>query len=701
MSSNLRIHEPLGERAATLPLVLGGEHSDIALPGFETGSLRLAASGRQWVLHPAADAAASVNGVVLRDATVLDDGDVIRAGEGIVIVWPRQSRIEVLHLAGNQTVAPLRQDVLPGEEVVAGVREIFAAGAAGESGRGGVAAVRGRRRPWLLATGALAAMLLLAFGGFLFALVAVPVQLAPEGTRAKVVDSFSWQSADRVFLLPGLRTVEFSHPGHHTRTLQLEVSRALAEASALQVDLPLLPGILEVDTGGIEGELLVEGRVAGKVPGDVEVEAGTHDLILRAPRHVDHLVRLTVEGGGERQQLAATLQSSIGWLALDTAPEGARVSIDGEAVGETPLRLELDSGLRTLAVSAPGRRTWSSQVAIIAGETLDLGRINLAVPPPPRVAAIQPASPSGPGAGEMEDAGEAKPEPVAARPPPPARLRSDLLGTLVLMPAGKYVQGSDRREQGRRSNEVQREVTLTRAFYLAESEVTNAQFRVFRKDHVSGIAMDKSLDLDPQPVSNVSWNDAIEFCNWLSLREGLPAAYERREGRWQLVLPHNRGYRLPTEAEWEYAARFADGRRTRRYAWGDALPPPEGAANLAGTESLPARNGPDVRLASALPNYVDQHAVAAPVGSYARSAAGFFDMGGNLSEWTHDVYSSLPEQGAVTDPMGVAQDGPHSIRGPNWRTSAIAELRLAWRDRASQPAQTIGFRVARFAEDLP
>jgi formylglycine-generating enzyme required for sulfatase activity len=213
--------------------------------------------------------------------------------------------------------------------------------------------------------------------------------------------------------------------------------------------------------------------------------------------------------------------------------------------------------------------------------------------------------------------------------------------------------------------------------------------------------MEKSLDLDPQAVSNVSWEDAVEFCNWLSLREGLQAAYERREGRWQLAQPITTGYRLPTEAEWEYAARYVDGKRWQRYAWGDSLPPPASAANLAGQESLPPRPGPDVRLATALPEYRDEHAVVGPVASYARTPAGLLNIGGNVSEWTHDVYASLPEAGAVTDPAGPKTEGVHSIRGANWHTSAIAELRLAWRERGAGPAQTIGFRVARYAEVTP
>jgi formylglycine-generating enzyme required for sulfatase activity len=167
------------------------------------------------------------------------------------------------------------------------------------------------------------------------------------------------------------------------------------------------------------------------------------------------------------------------------------------------------------------------------------------------------------------------------------------------------------------------------------------------------------------------------------------------------VQPRNHGYRLPTEAEWEYAARRVDGQKWRRYAWGDELPPPAGADNLGGSESLPQRPGPDQRLATSLPEYRDEHAVVAPVGSYARSASGLHDMGGNVSEWMHDVFASMPDAASATDPMGADADGPHSIRGANWRTAAIAELRLAWRDRAAAASQTLGFRVARSVESAP
>ena len=87
--------------------------------------------------------------------------------------------------------------------------------------------------------------------------------------------------------------------------------------------------------------------------------------------------------------------------------------------------------------------------------------------------------------------------------------------------------------------------------------------------------------------------------------------------------------------------------------WGDVLPPPTGAANLAGEELRAAKLAGDAQPAPAVPEFRDEHAVVAPVESYGRTPTGLFGMGGNVSEWTHDVYVSLPDSADATDPMGA------------------------------------------------
>jgi formylglycine-generating enzyme required for sulfatase activity len=277
---------------------------------------------------------------------------------------------------------------------------------------------------------------------------------------------------------------------------------------------------------------------------------------------------------------------------------------------------------------------------------------------------------------------------------PPTETFTGKLGTVMrLVPAGSFSMGSERREQGRRPNETLRKVTLTRPFYLATREVTNAEFRRFRANHASGFVDKRSIDLDAQSVSGVGWLDAVQYCNWLSEQEGLPPAYEQKGGNWVLRSPATAGYRLPTEAEWEYAARFGGaGKPARRYDWGEALPVPPGHANLAGSEAAAA-------VERMLDGWSDDYQAVAPPAKGKPNPLGLFDMTGNVSEWTHDVYLSFLEPGAVTDPVGPASGGARRvIKGSNWRTASFGELRAAWREGAEGASQDIGFRVARNAE---
>ena len=221
---------------------------------------------------------------------------------------------------------------------------------------------------------------------------------------------------------------------------------------------------------------------------------------------------------------------------------------------------------------------------------------------------------------------------------------------------------------------------------------SNAEFRAFRRSHSAGTAGSHSLDGDPQPAVNVSWDDAVAYLNWLSTADGLPPAYERDGDAWRLVTPLTIGYRLPSEAEWAYVARHVQP-GAGRYPWAGGFPPPVNAGNFADQ----AASG---LLANTLPDYADAFAVSAPVGTYPAYMGTWFDIGGNVAEWCHDYYSVYPDAAdrLVRDPRGPATGAHHVVRGSSWRNSTISELRLSYRDYSAKPRQDLGFRIARFTE---
>lgn len=212
-------------------------------------------------------------------------------------------------------------------------------------------------------------------------------------------------------------------------------------------------------------------------------------------------------------------------------------------------------------------------------------------------------------------------------------------------------------------------VTLTRDFYIGKYEVTQAEYGAVMGKNPSYFSEDDRL-----PVENVSWYDAIRFANRLSEREGFSPCYDRDgnvlggEGN-----PYAcEGYRLPTEAEWEYACRAGT---TTRYTFGDKEADPGSHAWYA--------------LNSASQTH--------PVGEKSPNAWGLYDVHGNVWEWVYDRYhSSYTSDLALSDPYGAPSGSDRVKRGGAWdRTPKY--LRLAYRSGYGPTYHyyNFGFRLAR------
>jgi formylglycine-generating enzyme required for sulfatase activity len=257
--------------------------------------------------------------------------------------------------------------------------------------------------------------------------------------------------------------------------------------------------------------------------------------------------------------------------------------------------------------------------------------------------------------------------------PEAEEVRNSIGMRLAPVPAGLFLMGSPRDEEGRGEDEEQHRVHITRPFYLGVYPVTQEEYLRVMANNPSWFALAGSgkgrvegLDTRRFPVEMVTWMEADEFCRRLS---ALPA--ERRAGR---------GYRLPTEAEWEHACREG-GRAAAAFHFGPALSSRE--ANFdGGRPHGGAARGPYLRR-------------TAEVGSYPPNALGLYDLHGNVLEWCADWYG--PDhygRGPAEDPPGPAAGDRRVVRGGAWSYGA-ATCRSACRTAVAPGTRNgnIGFRV--------
>jgi formylglycine-generating enzyme required for sulfatase activity len=467
-------------------------------------------------------------------------------------------------------------------------------------------------------------------------------------------------------LLQGTHSLELTLEKHKPVSLQ---QRVMAGVDLIldAVRLQPLDGRLALSSDPAAASVSVDGVFRGTTPVTLTLSADVeHEFRLSKPGYQHFDTQLTL-AADEEKALNARLQPEYGIVFVTARPADASLRVDGREVGQATQRLRLTTRSHSLEFSKPGYVSKTVRVT-------------------PRVGSSQNVDVSLLRVDKQQAADRAAATPAVIRSPAGQSLR-------LVRPQGSFRMGASRREAGRRANESSRLVELTRPFYLASAEVTNAEFREFRPAHNSGSAEGVSLNGDRQPVVNVSWEDAARYCNWLSSRAGLSPAYAEVNGRMQPVQPLSTGYRLPSEAEWSYVARRHGRPTEQRYPWDGEFPPVTVVANFADASIADA-------LANTVPNYNDGYRVSAPVKSFAARPAGFHDLGGNVAEWMHDFYAVYPGEAErlVTDPVGPVAGEHHVVRDSSWRQGSIVELRLSYRDYSRAARPDLGFRVARYAE---
>jgi len=275
---------------------------------------------------------------------------------------------------------------------------------------------------------------------------------------------------------------------------------------------------------------------------------------------------------------------------------------------------------------------------------------------------------------------------------------------MVAVPAGSFIMGADAGEEGRPEG-APHPVTIARPFALGMREVSNAEYALFLAEtgHVTSRGcrsfvratgkVEAIEDADfrhpgegagdgapDMPVVCVSWLDAKAYTAWLSRKSGKP-------------------YRLPSEAEWEYAARAGS---KGDYPWVGGTAAACRYANLLDKDGMADGALAVFGGAGGLPAAVpcsDSHAAVAPVGSYPANAYGLQDMTGNVWEWTRDCYIAPYPADAPRDGRPVEVSGPcprRAVRGGSWMSAAFRN-RVSWRGRdpEDQVSWIFGFRVAR------
>ncbi len=447
----------------------------------------------------------------------------------------------------------------------------------------------------------------------------------------------------------GEHDVTIALDNYETINDKIEVSRAKPEVNR-DYKLELQKATIGVTLKPAGGKLILDG-ITVRETNKISVEAGIkHQLNYSKQGYFAESKTFKVEAN-DALQLAFDLKKEMGNVDIESSPE-AEIELNGEFIGTTPLQLSLNAVEQKFTLT---KRRFRSVTKTIIPSANSTKKISVSLIP----------------------------EQIARLKEAPNFYSNKAGGKLKLFtPNDSFTMGAERSEIGQRANEFIKTVKLSKAFYAGVYEVTNEEYTQY----------DKTSQGDPKnPVTSVSWIEAAAYCNWLSQLEGFTPVYQINNNQLQSINSNTDGYRLLTEAEWEWLARKSGKSVQTLFVWGNERVIPKNAINIADETAKG-------KVKIFVSKYNDGYAEAAPVGHFTQEKSGLYDQGGNVSEWTHDSYSiALPEVGKVfQDPVDLTMSNVHVVKGANWRSGSVTELRSSFREGLNASRDNLGFRIGRY-----
>lgn len=409
----------------------------------------------------------------------------------------------------------------------------------------------------------------------------------------------------------------------------------LSPSTLIPIELYPKGGLLSGSLHSLKDNTL---EVKDRLPVTLTYEAvGFHSKEVRISSS-DTIVRLVLEKVIAPVNVSSNVQSNV--------------FLDDSFVGRSPLTLSLEYGKHRISARAPGYASVERVLVVRSAEAISSHF-------------------------ELETLSSYR-----LKNSPPEYVPKGLSSKVVRIAASGFETGSKPGERGAAPNEVRKNVSFSREFYMGAAEVSKAEYASF----ASNIAASEL------PITGISWFDAARFCNWLSAKNDLSDFYLfDDQGKYSGVDKESLGFRLPTEAEWEYVA----GRHKRPvktvFVWGNEYRITSAAGNIA-DDSAKAISKAHVTT------YTDGYPELSPVTS-GDNVRGFFNLSGNAAEWVSDTYVlKYPNMGELVDPLETIVTGSHTVKGSSFLSSDWGELRVAFRDSLVGSREDVGFRVARYVD---